>query len=156
MANGYQYELSNETRNVLTDNVKEIAYEMGVTTNYLHQILASNETDVFSKFLRLFTACVKAGVDVTPWMSTLSSIRATADRNPPFKELIAEKAIHDNTTTAKLVLAERDGQIDENEAREIRHDLEKEREILDVIDNKLPRISNIRDYAKRAVNGRRR
>jgi transcriptional regulator with XRE-family HTH domain len=152
MANGYQYELSNETRSVLTDNAKVIAEAMGVTTNYIHQILSNNETDVFSKFLRLYTACVKAGVDVTPWMASLSSIKAHAV-DMDLQDATAEKIKCDASTTCKIIKAAKDGEIDEREAEAIRQDLQKERAILDVIDQALP-AGNIRAFAKTAVGKR--
>jgi transcriptional regulator with XRE-family HTH domain len=154
MANGYQYELSNETRSVLTDNAKVIAEQMGVTTNYIHQILSNNETDVFSKFLRLYTACVKAGVDVTPWMASLSSIKATAVEMD-LQEATVEKIRCDSATTCKIIKATKDGEIDEREAEEIRLDLEKERAILDVIEKQLPEPNNIRNFAEGVVRKRR-
>jgi hypothetical protein len=148
-----QYTLSNETRAVLTDNVKAIASEMDVSTTYIYSFLSNDMTDPFAKFLRLYTACVKAGVDVTPWMASLSSIKAQAVEMD-IQDALAEKINCDASTTCKIVRASRDGEIDHREAELIRRDLEKERAILDVIDSNLP-AGNVRYMAKQAV-GRRR
>lgn len=45
-----------ETEAAIEGNVKQIAGEMEVTTQYLHAILASESADPFAKFLHLFRA----------------------------------------------------------------------------------------------------
>ena len=53
------YELSDETRKVLTDHVKPVADEMDKTPQYLHAILSGVETDIFAKFVPLYAAAVR-------------------------------------------------------------------------------------------------
>ncbi len=131
-----QYTLSDETRAVLTDNVKAIAGEMDVSTTYIYSFLSNDMTDPFAKFLRLYTACVNAGVDVTPWMACLSAIKVGASL-ADIHESLEAKIKYDARTSADLLKALRDGVISEKELRTLRSDLQRERDILDEIDAQL-------------------
>lgn len=128
------YEISDETRAVLTDKVIPIAAEMDVNTSYLYQILSGVGTDCFSKFRRLYSACVRAGADVTPWDASLSAIKTKNCVGLTETQCLVQKIERDADTTARLVDALKDGLIDERERTAIGRAIQKERDSLDVLE----------------------
>jgi len=127
---------SDETIKVLTDHVKVVAEQMDVVPNYLTQILVGNECDSFLKFKRLYAACVRAGIDTSPWDAVFCSIKAQT--RPDEVDLpIADKILRGADTTAKLVDALEDGFIDEREAEVIQKAICKERDTLDRLETRL-------------------
>lgn len=74
------YEISDQTRAVLTDKVTAIASEMDVNPSYLYQLLSGVGTDCFAKFCRLYAAAVRAGADTRYWDERLLEIRERNER----------------------------------------------------------------------------
>lgn len=154
------YPITDQTLNILDGNAKQIATEMDVDKSYIYQILSSVEADPFGKFRRLYAACVRAGRDVTAWDASLASIRV---RNEcvglDTVECLSKKIALDADTTMKLVDALRDGDIDDRERSEIRRAIQRERDSLDVLEATLSLsepADSVRQFARKAVNGRRR
>lgn len=160
------YRLTNETLNVLADKVIAIASEMDVSDKHLYAVLAGTETDPFAKFRRLYAAAVRAGADVSPWDASLSAIKARHSIASPERtqmQCLVEKITLDADTTAKLVDALHDGEIDPQEMTAIRKAIAKERDSLDVLEiylgpgaenGHIPTI-DVRKIAKAAVAKRR-
>ena len=67
--------LSHETEQVLTDNVKAIAYAWNKTPRYINQILSEERGDPFAPFAELFDAAVRAKLPVCHWLNRLESSR---------------------------------------------------------------------------------
>lgn len=151
------YPLSDETRQVLCNgtSVKEIASEMDVNDSYIYQILSSVECDSFAKFKRLYAACVRAGADVTHWDAALSAIKTRRDAKHSPAQVLAEKIRHSADTEAKMLMVLEDGEIDADEVPMIRKAVSVEREKLDQIEAILDKASTVRDFARKAVNGRK-
>jgi len=130
------YELSDETRAVITGNVKNIAEEMGKSDKYLYAILAGTETDVFAKFKPEYAAAVRAGAPVDHWDNWMAAVRqryaAKRSSISPADALIA-KIQSDAETDAEMVKALADGQISPSEATRILQMVQRERQMLDDI-----------------------
>jgi len=130
------YELSEETRAVVTGNVKNIAEEMGKSDKYLYAILAGTETDVFAKFKPEYAAAVRAGAPVEHWDNWMAAVRqryaAKRSSISPAEALIA-KIQSDADTDAEMVKALADGKISTTEATRILKMVQREREMLDAI-----------------------
>jgi hypothetical protein len=58
----HDYPLTDETRDVINGNFKDIAEEMGVAGSYIYGILYGDNPDPFSYFVVFYAACVRAGV----------------------------------------------------------------------------------------------
>jgi len=130
------YELSDETRAVITGNVKNIAEEMGKSDKYLYAILAGTETDVFAKFKPEYAAAVRAGAPVEHWDNWMAAVRqryaAKRSSISPADALIA-KIQSDAETDAEMVKALADGQISPSEATRILQMVQRARQMLDDI-----------------------
>ena len=144
------YELSDETRRVLADHVKDIATEMHCDASYLYQILSNVETDCYSKFLRLFAASVRAGADVSPWMDTL---RATLLRNERSQTLCthteAAKLALESADVSAAFITQKDDQTQLREVRDVITQAKRTERAL------LEKISPTRMIAAEKVNGYR-
>lgn len=133
----HDYDLTNETRQILSGNVIDTAAEMNVADKYLYAILAGTQTDPFAKFEHLYAASVRAGGRVGLWDNKLAAIRARYEKEPPCKspiECLTEKISSDADTTSKLVDALKDGEIDAREAEKIQAAIDKERSTLDMLE----------------------
>lgn len=153
------YPTTQETRTVLTDNVKKIAEEMEVDPSHLHHLLAGDESDCFGKFRRLFAAAVRAGADVNPWLASLESIQ-NKHSGKDLHRCIADNALFGADTTAELIAAIQDGEIDDREASRIRLAIQKHRSCLNELDGLLTAqvapVSDMREWARTTVGTRRR
>jgi hypothetical protein len=68
----HTYKLSTETIKVLKPHVEKIAAEWNVSDKYVYAILAGTVTDPFAAFfLGPYTAALRAGVSVVPWITAL-------------------------------------------------------------------------------------
>lgn len=74
MARGYSY-LTDETKSVLTDNVKVLAREWHQTPRFINQILGEERGDPFAPFVEMFDAAVHGGLPVCFWINRLESSR---------------------------------------------------------------------------------
>jgi hypothetical protein len=131
------YSLTDQTTAVVTDNVGAIAAEMDVSNKYLYAILSEEKTDPYAPFRRLYAAAVRAGAPTCHWEVDLNAIKTRSMKIRPSKteiECLTEKVMSDADTTAKLVDALRDGDIDEVERRSIITAIEKERRTLDSLE----------------------
>lgn len=124
------YDLTDETRKVLKDNVGEIAAEASVNDSYLYQVLSSVESDFFAKFDRFYGAAVRAGSDVTPWDVRLQRHK-TKQGEKTIHQCLTDKLESDADTACKLVDAIKDGDIDAREREQIERAIAKERDCLD-------------------------
>lgn len=148
------YELSNESRKVISDHVKAIAHEYPCNDSYLYQILSGVETDCFAKFLRMYAAAVRAGADVSPWIDTLAAIRTRYQSKRPAKPLIeclTEKINSGAELATGFIEALRDGEIDAREAEHLQPGIDKLRSILDLLEK---HIQHRREF--KAVEGGRK
>lgn len=134
------YELTDETRKVLSGNVRRVAEEMHVSDQYLHAIMANSETDVFAKFEHLYAAATRAGAPVCHWDHKLAAIHARYEKQQPSKtaiQCLTDKITTDAETTSRLVDALQDGVIDAREAESIQAAIDKERATLDLLETHL-------------------
>jgi len=146
------YPLTQETRTVLTDNVKQIACEMDVDTSYLYQMLSSVECDSFARFKRLYDAVVRAGGDTSPWDAAFRETKARY-RADHAGSAFARHILASGETNAAVAEALDDGVIDERERRRILRKSAAERDALDALECDCV-ASDLRAYAREAVNGR--
>ena len=133
----HTYELSHESRKVLSGNVKTVADEMEVNDKYIYAILAGTETDPFAKFVHLYKAAARAGAPVCHFQNRLREIDHRCLRLMPPKtviECLTAKISADAETTRQLVDAMQDGQVDETERERIRIAIAAERQNLDVLE----------------------
>jgi desulfoferrodoxin (superoxide reductase-like protein) len=72
----HDYPLSDETINVINGHATEVAEHFGCNPSHIYNILGGTETDAFSRFLWLFSSAVKAGCNVTPYLSRLEAVQA--------------------------------------------------------------------------------
>lgn len=133
----HTYDLTDQTRKVLSGNVARVAEEMDVSDKYLHAILADDKTDPFSTFVHLYAAAVRAGAPVCHYDTKLAGIRARYEKQVPLKteiECLTDKISSDADTTAQLVDALKDGVIDAREVERIQQAIDKERSTLDLLE----------------------
>jgi hypothetical protein len=71
-----QFERTDETIKVINGHAQAVAEEYGCIDKYIYNICSGNETDPFAKFEWLFSAAVRAGCDVSPWIQRLKAIAA--------------------------------------------------------------------------------
>jgi hypothetical protein len=124
------YPLTTETLKVLTGHVSSIAEEMHKTPQYIHGILSGKEQDRFAQFVPVYAAAKRAGAPVCHWRNKLDAIDARYDAKSPVKqavECLLEKIHTDSETTANLVEALKDGELDERECQKLLADIEKNR-----------------------------
>lgn len=133
----HTFDTTKQTIKVLTGHQAEIAEEANVSDKYLYAILAGTETDFFAPFEHYYSACVRAGAPVCHYDNRLAAIRARYEKLAPVKtefECLSEKINANADTTSRMVDALRDGQINEVEAEKILNAIEKERNVLDIIE----------------------
>lgn len=157
------YQLTDETRAVLTDKVIPIASEMDVNESYLYQLLSGVGNDCFSKFRRLFSAAVRAGADVTPWMASLNAIQAR--HSVKLLEVCPSLTLAENIglharKTGEMVTALKDGHIDDRERTAILNAIQREKNSLETLIAVIEKPTNgsippIRMGARAAVEKRR-
>lgn len=123
------YELSDETRKVLSHNPQAIADEMGKHPSYIYDFLEMRQTDIFAKFVPLYNASIRAGAPFCYWDNRLASSRARYEKIYPVKntiECFKDKLNAHHETITKVYEAMADGNITEDEIAEIQPLLEKE------------------------------
>lgn len=133
----HRYELSNESRKVLTSHVGRVAEEMEVADKYLYAILAGDKTDPFAMFAHLYAAAVRAGAPVCHFDHKLEAIRARYEKSVPLKNVIqclTEKICADADTNIQMIEALKDGQIDAREAENLQQAVDKERSTLELLE----------------------
>lgn len=146
------YSLTDETRKVLTDNVKikDIAKEMHCDESYLYQILSQVETDCFAKIERIAAAVTRAGGDITPWISSLRAIRLRNERLQPLNS--HQEAARLASEAADVSAAFIEHKDPETKLREVREEIAQARRVERAL---LEEISPTRTLAAVAVNGHR-
>jgi hypothetical protein len=145
----HTYELSTETIKVLNGSATKVAEEMHVDPSYLHQILGKTQTDPFAKFVFLFDAAVRVGLDVSPWLNRLEATVARyrpAQTHSPF-ECLARKIDTDAATTRRIVTSLEDGEITDAEICRIQTSIRAERKVLDELELGLLRATEPRKQA---------
>lgn len=131
------YELTDETRRVLSHNPQAIAEEMGKHHSFIYDFLEMRKTDIFAQFLPLYNATIRAGAPFCHWDNRFAASRHRYLRLFTGKTLIeclTEKITTDAATTRELVDALQDGKTNEAERRRIRMAIAKERENLEVLE----------------------
>jgi len=132
--------LSQETIKVMSGYVADIAEEMDVSPQYVHGILSGVNADRFAQFSHDYAACLRAGASIEHWDNRLAAIRTKyekAEPQTPIHDCLSTKIRSDASTTAQMVNAMSDGQIDEFEAKRIIEAIADERRILDRIETSL-------------------
>ena len=136
------YSLSQQTIQVINGSSTTVAEEFGCEPSYIHQILGQSVTDPFAKFEWLFASCVKAGLDVSPWLNRLEAIVAkyrSINTRSPF-ECLADKISGDAVTTKKIVKSLEDGAISDKEIGQIQTAIRAERRVLNELEMGLFRV----------------
>lgn len=133
------YQLTNETREVLSGNVKQIAAEMDVSDKYLYGILAGTETDPFAPFRRMFRGAARAGAPSEIWRDELAAIEENARGKKPaaaaeMNRTLLEKLRVDAAASEELAKAIADGVLDERECHILLATLNRSRAVLDEIE----------------------
>lgn len=127
------YELQPETIKAINGHAQNVAEEMDVSDKHIYAILAGTETDPFSKFVVLFSAAVRAGCDVSPWLNRLEAVvgkyRNAGVARSPF-ECLADKITGDAVTTKKIVKSLEDGSVSDAEIAQIQTAIRAERRVL--------------------------
>ncbi len=72
--------LTDETAAVFKPAVKKIADEYGCTPSFIYKILEHEKNDPFQPWLEWYSACVRAGADVSHWDNRLALVRAKYNR----------------------------------------------------------------------------
>lgn len=128
------YQLSPQTRKVLTNHVKDIAIEFDCDPSHMYQILSDVEPDPFAKFRRLFKAAVRAEAPFELWMDELSGIIARYTKAPPKRsatECLIEHIQAGSELATKMVESFADGRIDDIEAAKLQAALRDAQAALD-------------------------
>ncbi len=123
------YELSDETRKVLSHNPQMIAEEMGKHPSHVYDYLEMRQTDIFAKFLPLYNASVRAGAPVCHWDNRLAASRSRYEKIFPTKttlECLKDKLAAQNQTIIKLYEVLEDGKLSETEIRGLQELINKE------------------------------
>lgn len=129
--------------------VKDIAKEWNVDEDYLYGILSNNNTDPFAPFRMMFKSIVDAGGDALPYLTDLTVIYKRGRQQfceANLTECLLKKIHTDGETTANLVDALKDGELDRRECRTLLQDIEKIRSNLELLETyALHRLSVISD-----------
>lgn len=131
------YDLTNETRKTFTGHVEQIADEADVNPSYIYGILSGTKTDPFAPFERFYKGTARAGVSRCHWRMKLDAIDARYDKQNPKStpiDCLTQKIKTDAATTEKMVEALKDGNISPQEAEAILRAVQKERDVLDLIE----------------------
>lgn len=133
----HTYDLTDETRKVISGNITRTAEEMNVSDKFLYGILSGDKTDPFAPFEHLYAACKRAGNPTCHYRNKLDAIDARYEKQVPLKtevECLTEK-IHSNAeSSSQMVEALKDGIIDSHEAEKLQRAIDKERSILDLLE----------------------
>jgi hypothetical protein len=143
----HTFELTDETRKVLSGNVGRTAEEAHVSDKYLYGILAGTQTDPFAPFEHLYAAAVRAGNPVSLYDSKLAAIRARNEKPQPSKPIVqclTEKLHEDTELATQLIEAMRDGEITADEAEQINPAIDRARSILDLLETHIQFKRNVR------------
>ena len=70
----HTYHLQKETIKVMTGHCQDIATEAGYQDSYAYAITEARVTDPFAVFIHLYAACIRAGCDITPWITRMKLI----------------------------------------------------------------------------------
>jgi hypothetical protein len=131
------FALTDATKDTLTDNVKQIAHTWDKCVSYVYAILTSEKTDPYAPFRKLYAAAVRAGVPTFHWENDMAEIRLRAEKRKPVKtpaEVLIEKVKSDAHTDTIIISAIEDGNITDDEAKDIEAAIARERELLDSIE----------------------
>ena len=127
------YELTDETRLVLSHNPQAIAEEMGKHHSFIYDFLEMRKTDVFAQFLPIYNATIRAGAPFCHWDNRMEASRLrymkVYARHTTF-ECLREKLSAHNETILKLYEALDDGELSDSEIRTIQGLIQKEIEEL--------------------------
>jgi hypothetical protein len=136
------WELSDETRKVMTGHVADIAEEANVTTTAIYNILGGTQTDPFAPFEHYYAASVRAGAPVAHWRDRLDAIDARYGEGQKPKTLhqcLVDKIDSDAKTNMELVEALHDGDLSDHERARIQGLIRTERERLDALEKAVNR-----------------
>jgi hypothetical protein len=136
----HHYDLTDETRKVMSGNVSRIAEEANVSDKYIHGILAGTETDPFAPFEHYYAASVRVGAAVSHYDNKLAAIRARYEKAKPKKPVVEclTDQLNDGAQLAtNLIEALHDGEIDMREAETIQPIIDKARSTLDLLETHL-------------------
>lgn len=135
------YSLTPATEKVLTDNIKQIAFEMDCSDKYLYAMLSEDKTDVYAPFRRLYMAAVRAGAGVCHYDNDMAAIRSRYEKNGvPARETndcIIEKIQSGSALITKAFETLADGELCERDISELMPLIEREKENLERIEMSL-------------------
>ena len=113
----HDYVLTDQAREAVNGNFKQIAEEMGVAPQYIYGIIYGDNPDPYSYFRVFYAAVVRAGADYTVFDNDLAEIRARyrtlTQAAPVDNGFIIRKVQTDADTTAEIIKAFEDGKIDD-------------------------------------------
>ena len=133
----HEYDLTDETLRTFKGNEQEIADEAEVGYKHISAILGGSKTDPFAPFVHFYAATARAQVSRCHWRMKLDAIDAKYDKALPSStpiDCLTAKIKSDAETTQKMVEALKDGAISDGEAHAILKAVQKEREVLDLIE----------------------
>ena len=144
----HDYPLTPETIKVMTGNAQQIAEEAGYRPSYAYAITEAKVTDPFSVFVHLYAAAVRAGCNITPWITRLKLIEEKY--RPLQKNFCVQKEVAEFVTKAGQ--AANCHSVDEDLEKKLAEQQRATAESLDV-ERALRHAINERD-AKNLYNGR--
>lgn len=153
------YPLSDETLRVLSSDKKAFAEAFPCNESYVYQILSNVEPDPFPKFRFWRATALRAGIDITPWDAVLSADKAKheAEEDHSITSCLMDKQLSHTALTNGLINALTDGRISESEKKAISEFIAAERDNLNELERAINSdIAHIRQFANKAVNGRRK
>lgn len=123
------YELSDETRLVLSHKPEAIAEEMGKHKSFVYDFLEFRATDPFAKLLPIYNAAIRVGAPYCHWDNRMEASRARYEKIYPSKntvQCLKEKLEAHNRTILKFYEAIEDGHLNDREIADIQALVNKE------------------------------
>lgn len=130
------YELSDATREVLTDRVKPIAAAWNKAERWIYRILEGSANDAFAYFLPMYAAAAKAGISRRPWRDELDFIdQRYAEKQDARTRTICFKGKlkSHNVTIERYMEFLEDGELDAAETQQLERLLQKEQDAIDLL-----------------------
>ncbi len=135
------YRHSDETYQAIVGHESEIAREMGCCPTYIYGLKNRDNPDPFPKFEELYRSTAFGGGCTKYWFNVLKAIDDRAENfngkcadKPDALACLLEKIHREAETTARMVDALKDGQLDKRECHLILGDIETLRANLNLIE----------------------
>lgn len=154
----HQYQLTDATRFVLTDNVSKIAAEFDCDKSYWYQVLSNVTTDPFAPFRRLYAAAVRAKAPVHHWDEELHAVRTRYETPAPAvsdAECIVKQVTAGAATLKAFVEAISDGELTLGEKRRVDDAIHEQRKALELLETVVSFRTDLPIDIRRAARARR-